>query len=173
MPVDDEASFTAFVRAATPSLRRTAIVMVGGDCHAADDVLQIALVRLASVWPKVDNPRAWLRKVVVNLIVDRSRRSWRRREIMFAETPEESVSAETDKVDESDRMRRALVTLSARQRTAIVLRYMEDLDEVAIADAMGCSVGTVKSHLARALAHLRLSYPLGIVGREEDSPCLI
>ena len=40
-------------------------------------------------------------------------------------------------------------------RTVLVLRYAEDLSEAATADAMGCSVATVKTHAARGLARLR------------------
>jgi DNA-directed RNA polymerase specialized sigma24 family protein len=49
----------------------------------------------------------------------------------------------------------ALRELPARQREVIVLRYYADLSEAQIADAMGISVGAVKSHASRGLAALR------------------
>ena len=49
----------------------------------------------------------------------------------------------------------ALGTLPPRMRTVLVLRYAEDLSEVATADLMGCSVATVKSQTVRGLARLR------------------
>lgn len=48
-----------------------------------------------------------------------------------------------------------LQRLAPRQRAAIVLRYYEDLTEVQTADALGCSVGTVKSQVSDALKRLR------------------
>ena len=55
----------------------------------------------------------------------------------------------------------ALRSLPPRQRTALVLRYVDDLDLRGIAAAMGCSVGTAKSHVSRGLAALRLRAPDG------------
>jgi len=48
-----------------------------------------------------------------------------------------------------------LATLPARQRVVMVLRYYEDLSEREIADVLGCSTGTVKTHASQALASLR------------------
>jgi RNA polymerase sigma factor (sigma-70 family) len=49
----------------------------------------------------------------------------------------------------------ALRTLTVRQRTILALRYFHDLSETQVADALGCSVGTVRSTTARSLAQLR------------------
>ena len=59
-------------------------------------------------------------------------------------------------------MLRAIATLPPRQRAAVALRHYEDLDDVQIADLLGCRVGTVRSLISRALASLRssLSVPL-------------
>ena len=54
-------------------------------------------------------------------------------------------------------VRRALAALPRRQRTAVVLRFFLDLSEADTADAMGCSIGTVKSTTHKALAALRTS----------------
>ena len=55
-------------------------------------------------------------------------------------------------------MWRALQTLSPGQRAALVLRYYEDLSEAQTAEVLGCSVGTVKSQVHRALNRLRTTY---------------
>ncbi len=54
-----------------------------------------------------------------------------------------------------DQTRRALQALPTRQRTAIVLRYFEDLSEQETADAMGASVPAVKSLVQRAMKAMR------------------
>ena len=53
----------------------------------------------------------------------------------------------------------ALADLSPRQRSALALRFVEDLDVAQIAERMGCSVGTAKSHLSRAMERLRQQAP--------------
>jgi len=56
---------------------------------------------------------------------------------------------------ERDQLLRAMAALPAGQRAVLVLRYFEDLSEAQAAAALGCSVGSVKSQSARALARLR------------------
>jgi RNA polymerase sigma factor (sigma-70 family) len=58
-------------------------------------------------------------------------------------------------VDDRSALLKALAQLPARQREAVVLRYWEDLTETQVAEAMGCSVGTVKSNAAKGIAKLR------------------
>ena len=53
-------------------------------------------------------------------------------------------------------VRDAIATLPARQREAVVLRYLADLSLAEVADAMGCAVGTVKATLHHALGALRV-----------------
>ena len=69
--------------------------------------------------------------------------------------PERSVSDGTDDAAERDRVWRAILSLPSRQRAVLVLRFYEDLTEAQTAQLLGVSVGTVKSHTARALAVLR------------------
>jgi RNA polymerase sigma factor (sigma-70 family) len=62
----------------------------------------------------------------------------------------------------------ALDALPSRQRAVIVLRFFDDLTEVQAAEALGCSVGTVKSQTSKALARLRGCAPLrGLLSEEE------
>lgn len=58
-------------------------------------------------------------------------------------------------------LEQALDGLPVRQRTALVLRYVDDLDHAGIAATMGCSVGTARSHVSRALSTLRALAPAG------------
>jgi RNA polymerase sigma factor (sigma-70 family) len=57
--------------------------------------------------------------------------------------------------DLHDALWTALARLPRRQRAAVVLRYYEELSEAETAEALGVSVGTVKSTVARGLAKLR------------------
>jgi RNA polymerase sigma factor (sigma-70 family) len=58
-------------------------------------------------------------------------------------------------VDDRDALKQALRRVSPKQRVVIFLRYAEDLPEQEVAELLGCSVGTVKSHASRGLAVLR------------------
>jgi RNA polymerase sigma factor (sigma-70 family) len=60
-----------------------------------------------------------------------------------------------DGLADREQMADALATLPPRMRAVLVLRYAEDLSEAATAEALGCSVATVKSQTARGLARLR------------------
>jgi RNA polymerase sigma factor (sigma-70 family) len=51
---------------------------------------------------------------------------------------------------------RLLAVLPPQQKAAVVLRYLLDESDEQIADALGCTTGTVRSHLSRARATLRL-----------------
>jgi RNA polymerase sigma factor (sigma-70 family) len=59
-----------------------------------------------------------------------------------------------------DALRRAIERLPQRMRAAVVLRYYEDLSEAEIAEALGVSLGTVKSTVSRAVAKLGIDADL-------------
>ena len=151
---DDE--FTDFVAAHGAQLLRTAC-LVTGDSHLGEDLVQTALAKAYGSWGKVreaDHPVAYVRRLMINTHL-----SWLRR-LTNTERPLERFpdiadgdlqSAHAD----TDEMRRALLTLSARVRTAVVLRYFDDLSEADTAALMGCSRSTVNNHVTRGLAALR------------------
>ena len=154
-PLAGEDEFAEFVAAALPRLLRFGYVLTGNPV-TAEDLVQTALGRSLRAWRlrRIDDPHAFVRKVMVN-----SYASWYRRqgsrEIVIAspagKTITEDVSA---RIDDRDAVWRALMSLPPRQRAVIVLRYYEDLSELEIAAVMGTSTGTVKSHSARALRRL-------------------
>lgn len=150
--------FDAFVVARGGSLVRTAYLIVG-DAGAAQDVVQIALVKVARRWARIagaGDPLPYVRTAVVRTAI-----SWRRRrwlgETASAALPERPGADALGAVDTRDTLRRALATLPRRQRAAVVLRHYLDLDERATADVLGCSIGTVKSQTAKALSRLRVA----------------
>jgi len=84
---------------------------------------------------------------------------WRRR--WHGETPtdepeQQRVTAAADEPANAQDLWVAIGHLPRRQRAVVVLRYLEDRTEAETASLMGCSVGTVKSQCAKALAKLRL-----------------
>ena len=122
--------------------------------HDAWDLTQETLVRIGERWGRTtfDEPAAYARTVMVRLNIDRIRRL--RRELPLLTRPERAAPVE--QVGEHDGwLVEALATLTPRQRTALALRYVEDLDVRAIAVRMGCSEGTVKSQLSRGTERLR------------------
>jgi RNA polymerase sigma-70 factor (sigma-E family) len=149
------ADFDDFVASRSTALMRTAILLTGGDVWAAEDLLQQALVRLASHWPRArEHPEAYVRRVLVNLSRDAARRRWRRPwEILMADPP--SRESETAHVLDRQPLLDALRILPERQRAAVVLRFWEDRSVAEAADLLGCSEGTVKSNTARGLDKLR------------------
>ena len=150
--------FEEFVDGELPRLLGYARALTGSD-HDAWDLTQEALVRVARRWRRIrrdGNPAAYARVTIARLNVDRHRRD--RREVLVADAPDAPErSAPYEGLDAW--LRDGLLDLTPRQRTAIVLRYVDDLDLAGIAEAMGCSTGTVKSHLSRGLDRLRQHVP--------------
>jgi RNA polymerase sigma-70 factor (sigma-E family) len=132
--------------------------LLTGSRDEANDVVAEVFARIAgSSRPfSAEQPRAYLRKAVVNEVISGRRRSARRREIRNQQPPPRStVPSHDDHVGEQDRIIAALNALPPRQRAAIVLRFYDDLSEAQTAEALGVAAGTVKSSVARGLASLR------------------
>ncbi|MFD3929976.1 SigE family RNA polymerase sigma factor [Streptomyces sp. NPDC058614] len=168
MDAEAQESFREFVANRSTALLRTAVLLSGGDRHAAEDLLQNALVKAVGRWHRIDEPEAYVRQILYRQQVSRWRLKWPRRELSVAEPPEEPVAGTDDSAAAELRllMRGALARLTARQRTVLVLRYFEDLPEADVARLLGCSVGTVRSTTHRSLARLRALAPeLAALGR--------
>lgn len=134
-------------------LVRFATVLVGPD--AANDVLSsavLALLERRGVAP-LRNPRAYLYQAVANQARNHRRSEGRRRR-------RESNSAARDEsmpAEAYPEVREAIEQLSVRQRAVVYLTYWEDMSEEGVAGHLGISVGSVRTHLARARRHLRRS----------------
>ena len=152
-------SFEEFVQVCSPRLFRTALLLAGQDRAAAEDLLQLALERAYRHWARVchsGEPERYVQRILANASNDRWRQAARRRERpLHPGDADPPAPDQSNAVAERDFLMRALATLPPRQRTVLVLRYFNDLSEAEIADALGCSVGTVKSHASRGLARLR------------------
>jgi RNA polymerase sigma-70 factor (sigma-E family) len=149
--------FEAFVADVGPYLLRVALLL-SGDLNHAEDLVQTTFERTYRSWARArdTDPRAYARKVLVNLRIDRWRGS--RREVVTAldALPQHTTPSHADVVDGRNEVVRALAELPLAQRRVVVLRHLLDLTESETARELGVSVGTVKSHNARALARLRI-----------------
>jgi RNA polymerase sigma-70 factor (sigma-E family) len=160
----DRETFAAFVAGRSPRLLRTAYLLTR-DWALAEDLLQTALAKCWLVWSRLDDdPEAYVRRAVVTTYASWWRRRWNG-ETPSEELPECAGHDPTSRVDDRDEVWRALGRLPRRQRAVVVLRYFEDLTEAQVAEALGVSVGTVKSQTSKALRTLRLD---GTLARTTD-----
>ncbi len=162
----EEQGFTEFAAAHHEWLVRTGSALAG-DPHAGQDLAQEALVKAYVKWRRVraaDNPRAYLRTILVRCAIDASRRPARRevaRENGDLPEPLRRVDDHAQALVDRDHVNAALDALPPRQRQVLVLRFVEDLDVATTADLLRVREGTVKSTTHAALAALRAG--LGVV----------
>lgn len=158
-------SFDEFVASRGSALWRSAWLLTG-DNHLAEDLVQAAL---GKSWPAYDRVsangsfEAYVRRVMYTTYVAWWRRRWNG-ERPTGDLPERTEATATPELRHD--LLRALATLPKGQRAVVVLRYFEDLTERQTAEVLGCSIGTVKSQTARALAALRAS---SVLRFEEES----
>jgi RNA polymerase sigma-70 factor (sigma-E family) len=130
--------------------------LLTGDREIAEDLAQETFVRVVGRIHQVDPPGAlaYLRRTTVNLAKNRIRRASLERRLRQRSVHAESVDPSAG-VDRHIVLWDTVTRLPRRQRTALVLRYYEELTEEETARVMDCSVGTVKSNVSRALLKLR------------------
>lgn len=149
--------FEAYVAESRSTLVRFATV-VTDDAHLAQDIVQEVLVRTQRKWHLIESmtyPEAYVRRMIVN----EARSGWRRTKRV---EPRSDIDTGASAADHSltyerrDELRRRLLQLPPKQRAAIVMRYLEDLPDVEIAATLNCTVSTVRVHVHRALARMRV-----------------
>jgi len=150
----DEMGYRDYVAHRMDGLRRTAYLLCG-DWHMADDLVSTALVKLLRHWRRIsvmEQPDAYVRRMLLRAWLDEKRRPWRR-EHATAVLPDRATAV----ADSAERLTilAHLAELPPRRRAVLILRYFCDLSVAETAEALGCSEGTVKSQTARALDALR------------------
>ncbi|MBE7324016.1 SigE family RNA polymerase sigma factor [Nocardioides sp. Y6] len=151
----DEAGFNEFVAARGPAFQRAAFLL-SGDHHTAQDLVQQALLEAARRWEKIHtSPEAYVRRSIYTANVSR----WRRQKFVEHELTSDRADVAGHDPDTRMTLLQALEQLTSKQRAVVVLRYYEDLTEVQTAQALGVSVGTVKSTHSQALRRLREHAP--------------
>ncbi|RBY90792.1 SigE family RNA polymerase sigma factor [Blastococcus sp. TF02A-26] len=150
-------TFEQFVAAQGQPLLRLAFVL-SGDRHLAEDLAQTALADAHRHWQRVaaaQDPAAYVRRMLVNAHLSWRRRRWTTERPVERTDPGPPVADHGQAVVDRDRMRILLAGLAPRARTVLVLRYYADLDDAAIADALGITASSVRATASRALAALR------------------
>ncbi len=151
---------TSLVSERGEQLNRYALALCGNP-DDAQDLVQDALVktfgRLRNGFG-IDSAEAYVRKVILNSYLDRSRRRqlWHRIAPLAIEPalPESPVDQADSRADLIERLR----LLSPRERACIVLRYLEDQKVDDVAASLGLSPGSVKRYLSDALRKLQVSF---------------
>lgn len=166
-----DAEFTSYLHARQPSLMRTAYLLTG-DRHQAEDILQTSLAKLYLAWDKVrdrDSVDAYVRRIMVNENNSLWRRGWKKREYATGEIPEGAPHLDTYDDGRGAALWEVVRSLPPKARAVVVLRYYEQLSEAETADALGISIGTVKSQCSRAISSLRERVPADLhPGQPED-----
>jgi RNA polymerase sigma-70 factor (sigma-E family) len=152
-----DAAFVAFVDCRAWRHVRAAVLLTG-DWHTAEDLVQTCLVKLYRAWPRLDSGvdlDAYLRRMLVNTHRSWWRARWRR-EVPVARVPDRVGEADgQDRHARAAVVRQALQALPARQRAVLVLRFYEDLPVAQVAELLGCSAGAVRTHTHRGIRRLR------------------
>ena len=156
MPEPD--TFELWYRQTYPRLF-AAMLGVCGDRDVAAEIADEAFARAWTHWRRVremEAPMGWTYRVALNLLRTRQRRRRVEQRLLPRLVSRAEVEAPASEVWELVR------ALPLRQRIAIVLRYLGDLDERHIAEAMNVTRGSVASTLAAARR------ALGAALREDD-----
>ncbi|MEU9956437.1 SigE family RNA polymerase sigma factor [Streptomyces sp. NPDC050982] len=151
--------FREFVAMRSTALLQLAVLLTGGDRHAAEDLLQIALMKAYGRWAHIEQPEAYVRQVMYRQQVNRWRLRRHRAETTVPVLPESGDAGTESDSELRIALWAALGKLTKRQRAVVVLRYFEDLPEAEVAALLRCPVGTVRSTAYRSLAKLRLLVP--------------
>ena len=135
-----------------------------GNRSEAEDLLQDALVRAfrsGRSATSVDAAHVYVKKAIASAFVDRGRRASARPQYADASIEDlfgaraAGVVDDTLASDAALDLHAAILTLGPRERTCVVLRYMEDLRVDEIAGVLGVAPGTVKRYLHEAIQRLR------------------
>jgi len=155
-PLDEaEPSFEEFYEA---TFRRlfTALCLIAGDRHEAEEIAQDAFVRVFERWERVgvlDDPTGYVFRVAMNLFRSRYRRAVlaMRRELLIAP----AASADLAAVETRDEVVRLLQRLDRRQRAAVVLTSILDYSAEEAGRMLGLRPSSVRSLTTRARARMK------------------
>ncbi len=173
----DPTAFATVLRRHGPRVF-AALVRLTGDRSVAEDLLQETFARAheKARTLRTEHVRAWLMRIATHLAMDSFRRQRKLRLVSLSATcgdgdhcPEFSAtmadpragepSATMELEEKRRRVRRAIDALPPKQRTTLVLAYYQQLSYAEVAETLGCSPGTVKTQMFRALKSLAQLLP--------------
>ncbi|HET9759365.1 MAG TPA: SigE family RNA polymerase sigma factor [Nocardioidaceae bacterium] len=150
---DTRPDFEEFVVVCSDGLLRTAYLLTR-DPSLAEDLLQTALTKAWFAWTRLDEqPEPYARTTLATTYATWWRRRWRGERPTRDLEPRQATGTERETHHD---LWAALGRLTRRQRAVVVLRFYDDLAEADTAEVLSCSVGTVSSQTATALARLRV-----------------
>ncbi|MEP0191345.1 MAG: sigma-70 family RNA polymerase sigma factor [Erythrobacter sp.] len=164
--VRDEAAFRIAIEQHGKLLHRIAYRMMG-EPHEAEDIVQETMLRLWDHAPRLEargNPApklaAWLKRVCINLAIDRLRVMKRNSDVEVPERADATplADAQMQTIEESTAARALIAQLPQNQRAAIVLTYYEEMSNSDAAEAMEMKIKAFESLLHRARIALRKGY---------------
>ncbi len=136
------------------------LVVCAGDLPRAEDATNDAFLDALEKWPKVSamqSPRSWVTKVAIN----KAKRSWLRRRryvdpVNVGSAIVDAVVGQPLDAESNVELWEAVGRLTMKQRSAIMLRYIDDLTQSDIATELDIAPGTVSATLTQARAKLRV-----------------
>ncbi|GAB3990729.1 SigE family RNA polymerase sigma factor [Nocardioides marmoraquaticus] len=168
-------SFEELVEHTGRQLHRTALLLCGGDHHAAEDLLQTTYAKVFASWRRVrrsDEPAAYCRTVLTRTWISerRLRRSGERPSEQVGDLADASPDPGTGDPTERLDLLAALQRLGSDDRAVLVLRFYEDLSVTQTAALLRVTEAAVRKRSQRALARLRLLLPdqIDTTSRPED-----
>jgi RNA polymerase sigma-70 factor, ECF subfamily len=155
----DQEAFAAVIRHYDRGLRSLAHRLLG-DRDRMDDALQEAYLKAFRALPRFRGESklgTWLYRITYNVCVDELERSSRTTHLPLADVPEpvEVGPAADEALSQRDALARALDSLPADDRAAVLLVDAEGFDYRAAGEVLGVPAGTIASRLNRARASLR------------------
>lgn len=147
-----------------PSVWRGVYVRVDGDRHLAEDIVSeavLALVRAIDADTEIENPVAWLRSVTLHKIQDHYRAVARVQHLIQRVRPQgeatddDDASAQHERLERRETVRRTMDRLPERQRIVLEWKYIEKLSVREIARRLDVTEKAVESTLFRARREFR------------------
>jgi len=154
----DRASLDEFLAAVQPVVVRAVRLVVGSGSTLAEDACQDALMDIARGLPRLASPEraaAWAMRIAMRRALRAGRLQRVRARLTGGPEQLEGVRAREDVPGRLLEIREAFDALPTRQRAVAVLRIYVGLSEAETAEALDCSIGTVKSRLHAARQRLQ------------------